>query len=181
MTARCQRNSCSWASVIKPSSSFLWGWRSSRCFRVTFSVASAARIRTSGSADHKPEISSGKSSGSLETIAATWSERPIVRRSPPSRRARMSFRSIERSQEHYDTRPPRVVPISPFQERSTAARLSLALARVQLVECALQLFKLLSGLAEPAFRRQALIVGKVFGGFRDQSIDIRCGLRRRRR
>ncbi len=49
------------------------------------------------------------------------------------------------------------------QERSTAARLSLP--RVQLVDCALQLFKLLSSLAEFAFRGQPLIVGKIFSGF----------------
>jgi hypothetical protein len=50
------------------------------------------------------------------------------------------------------------------------------LTRVQLVECALQLFKLLPGLAELAFRRQALVVGNVFGGFRDERVEIRCGL-----
>jgi hypothetical protein len=57
---------------------------------------------------------------------------------------------------------------------SAAAR--LLLARVQFVECALQLFKLLPSLPELAFRRQALIVGKVFGGFRDERVEIRCGL-----
>ena len=60
------------------------------------------------------------------------------------------------------------------QDRSTAARLSLT--RVQLVDCALQLFKLLSSLAELAFRCQTLVVGKVFGGFRDERVEIRCGL-----
>jgi hypothetical protein len=60
--------------------------------------------------------------------------------------------------------------------RSTAARLSLT--RVQFVERALQLFKLLPCLAELAFRRQALVVGKVFGGFRDERVEIRCGLGR---
>jgi hypothetical protein len=43
----------------------------------------------------------------------------------------------------------------------------LFLTRVQFVECALQLFQLLSSLAELAFRGQALIVGKVFGRFRN--------------
>ncbi len=51
------------------------------------------------------------------------------------------------------------------QEHSTPA--ILFLTRVQFVECALQLFKLLSSLAELAFRGQALVVGKVFGGFRN--------------
>jgi hypothetical protein len=59
-------------------------------------------------------------------------------------------------------------------EHSTAARLSLT--RVQLLQRALQLFKLLPSLAELAFRRQALVVGKVFGGFRDQRVEVRCGL-----
>ena len=45
----------------------------------------------------------------------------------------------------------------------TAARLFFA--RIQLVERALQFFKLLSSLAELAFRCQTLVVGKVFGGF----------------
>src|SRR5712692_11107728 len=54
-----------------------------------------------------------------------------------------------------------------------AARLSLT--RVQLVECTLQLFKLLPSLAELAFRRQALVVGKVFGGFRDEGVEVGCG------
>jgi len=54
------------------------------------------------------------------------------------------------------------------------------LARVQLVECALQFFKLLSSLAELAFRCQALVVGKVFGRFGDERVEIRCGLGRRR-
>src|SRR5208337_3483921 len=53
------------------------------------------------------------------------------------------------------------------------------LARVQLVERTLQLFELLSGLAELAFRRKALVVGKVFGGFRDEPIEITSGLRGR--
>ena len=53
-------------------------------------------------------------------------------------------------------------------EDSTAARLSLT--RVQFVECALQLLKLLSSFPELAFGRQALVVGKVFGGFRDQRV-----------
>src|SRR5690349_5802456 len=61
-------------------------------------------------------------------------------------------------------------------QSSTTARLSWT--RIQLVECALQLFKLLSSLAELAFRRQALVVGKVFGGFRDERVGIRCGLGR---
>src|ERR1700719_3102151 len=55
----------------------------------------------------------------------------------------------------------------------TAARLSLA--GVQLVECALQLFKLLSSLAELAFRCQALVVGEILGGFRDEGVEVGCG------
>ena len=51
------------------------------------------------------------------------------------------------------------------QEHSTPA--ILFLTRVQFVECSLQLFKLLSSLAELAFRGQALVVGQVFGGFRN--------------
>jgi hypothetical protein len=50
------------------------------------------------------------------------------------------------------------------------------LTRVQLVECALQLFQLLPSLAEFTFRRQALVVGKVSGCFRNKRIEIRCGL-----
>jgi hypothetical protein len=45
-------------------------------------------------------------------------------------------------------------------------------ACVQLVECALQLFQLLSRLAELAFRREALVVRKVFGGLGDERIEI---------
>src|SRR5260370_11819850 len=62
------------------------------------------------------------------------------------------------------------------QERSTAARLSLT--GVHLVDGALQLFELLPRLAKLAFRRQALVVGKVFGGFCDERVQIRCGLGR---
>ena len=57
---------------------------------------------------------------------------------------------------------------------SAAARLFLA--RVQFVECALQLFQLLPSLAEFTFRRQALVVGKVSGCFRNKRIEIRSGL-----
>jgi hypothetical protein len=51
------------------------------------------------------------------------------------------------------------------EERITTA--SLSWTRFQLVECVLQLLKLLSSLAELAFGSQTLIVGKVLGGFRD--------------
>ena len=51
---------------------------------------------------------------------------------------------------------------------------SLFWARVQFVEYPLQLFKLLPGLAELALRRQALVVGKVSGGFRDERVQISC-------
>jgi hypothetical protein len=61
-------------------------------------------------------------------------------------------------------------------ERGT--EVELFLARVQLVECALQFFKLLSSLAELAFRCQALVVGKVFGRFGDERVEISCGLGR---
>src|SRR3984957_20880093 len=59
----------------------------------------------------------------------------------------------------------------------TASRLFLR--RVQLVECAFQCFKLLSSLAKFAFRGQPLVVGKIFGGFRDERAAILCGLGRR--
>jgi len=52
----------------------------------------------------------------------------------------------------------------------------LSLTRVQFIDCALQSFKLLSSLAQLAFRCQALVVGKVFGSFRDEYIEICCGL-----
>jgi hypothetical protein len=51
---------------------------------------------------------------------------------------------------------------------------SLFWARVQFVEYPLQLFKLLPGLAELALRRQALVVGKVSCGFRDERVQISC-------
>ena len=43
---------------------------------------------------------------------------------------------------------------------------------IQFVEGALQLCQLLSRLAELALRRQALVVGKVSGGFRDERVQI---------
>ena len=75
--------------------------------------------------------------------------------------------------------PMHLLVIEDFEspERRPAARLSLT--RVQFVECALQLFKLLSSLPELAFRRKALVVGKVFGGFPDEGVEIRCRLGRR--
>ena len=66
-----------------------------------------------------------------------------------------------------------VLEDSKSQERSTAARLFFAC--VQLVKRALQFFKLLSSFAQFAFRCQALVVGEVSGGFRNQRIEIRCG------
>src|ERR1700730_2686175 len=60
-------------------------------------------------------------------------------------------------------------------ECSTAARLSLT--GVQLLDCALQLFKLLPRLAELAFCGEALVIGKVFRSFRDEGIEIRRRLR----
>lgn len=54
----------------------------------------------------------------------------------------------------------------------------ISLAGVQLVECALQLFKLLSRLAELPLRGQALVVGKVFGSFRDEGVEVGCWLGR---
>src|ERR1700722_10207302 len=51
--------------------------------------------------------------------------------------------------------------------KSVAPAIRLFFARIQLVERALQFFKLLSSLAELAFRCQTLVVGKVFGGFGD--------------
>ena len=52
----------------------------------------------------------------------------------------------------------------------------LSPTRVQHVDIALQLFKLLSRLAEFPFRRQALIVGEILCRFRDEGIEIRRGL-----
>src|ERR1700682_6424718 len=49
---------------------------------------------------------------------------------------------------------------------------------IQLIEFALQLFKLLPGLAESACRRQSLVVGEVFGSFRDECVTICRGLGR---
>ena len=55
-------------------------------------------------------------------------------------------------------------------------RRGLSLASVQLIERALELFKLLSRLAELAFRGEALVVGEVFGSFRDESVEVGSGL-----
>src|ERR1700683_4329508 len=55
----------------------------------------------------------------------------------------------------------------------------LFLLRVQLIECALQLFQFLAGFTKLAFGRQSLVVGKVFGGFRDERAAILCRLGRR--
>src|SRR5580704_9324269 len=62
------------------------------------------------------------------------------------------------------------------QGRNTAAKLFLP--RVQLIECSLQLFQLLARFTELAFRRQALVVSKVLGGFRDERAAILGGLGR---
>src|SRR3984893_13677224 len=69
----------------------------------------------------------------------------------------------------------RVVIKTPKPKSTCAPQRDLSLAGVQLVECALQLFKLLSSLAELAFRCQALVVGKVFGGLGDERVEIRRG------
>jgi len=57
----------------------------------------------------------------------------------------------------------------------------LFLAGVQFVEYSLQLFKLLSSVAELALRSQALIVGEVFGALRDERVEnpLRAGVSRR--
>src|SRR6266566_3113360 len=47
---------------------------------------------------------------------------------------------------------------------------------VQLVERALQVFKLLPSFRELAFSGQALIIGQVSGGFRDERVEIGCWL-----
>jgi hypothetical protein len=60
--------------------------------------------------------------------------------------------------------------------RETNTTASLFLARTHFVECTLQFFQLLSSLAKLAFSCQALVVGQVFGGFRDERIEIRPGL-----
>jgi hypothetical protein len=52
------------------------------------------------------------------------------------------------------------------------------LTLVEPVESALQLFKLLPSLSELAFSGQVLVVGKVFGGFRNERVEIRRGLGR---
>jgi hypothetical protein len=67
----------------------------------------------------------------------------------------------------------RVHPRKVADDVPTGHYARLSLARVQLVECALQLFKLLSSLAELTFCRQALVVSKVFGGFRNQRVKVR--------
>jgi hypothetical protein len=50
------------------------------------------------------------------------------------------------------------------------------LASVQLLECALQLFKLLSRLAELSFRGEALVVSEVLGSFGYESVEVGRGL-----
>ena len=54
-------------------------------------------------------------------------------------------------------------------------RTEIILTHGELVEGALQLFKLLSRLTELAFRRQVLVVGKVFRSFRDEFVEIVAG------
>jgi len=56
------------------------------------------------------------------------------------------------------------------QQLIPAGAARLPSTRIQFVECALQLFQLLSSLAEFAFRRQALVVAQVFGSLRDKRI-----------
>src|SRR5258708_19653193 len=53
----------------------------------------------------------------------------------------------------------------------------LSLMSIELLECALQFFKLLSRVGELAFRGEALVVGEVFGSFRDECVEVGCGLR----
>jgi hypothetical protein len=79
------------------------------------------------------------------------------------------------------TLPAAQVFISPCPAGARRSRLPSVPARlsfpsVQTVECALQPFKLLSSFAKFAFRRQALVVGQVLRGFRNERIKIRCGL-----
>ena len=47
----------------------------------------------------------------------------------------------------------------------------------QLIEHVLQIVQLLPGLAQFAFRCEALIIGKILAGLRDQRIEILRGLR----
>lgn len=63
-----------------------------------------------------------------------------------------------------------------FSELAKSTTATSSFPSVQLVEYALQLPKLLSSLAEFAFRRQALVVGQILGGFCDERVKIRCGL-----
>ena len=48
---------------------------------------------------------------------------------------------------------------------------------VQFVERTLQLFKLLSSLTQLALRRETLVVREIFGGMRDERVEILPGLR----
>src|ERR1700732_4008166 len=87
--------------------------------------------------------------------------------------------SASRSKEASISIPPRRVRcahcliVSTLVNAAPAARLSLT--GVQLVDCALQLFKLLSRLAKLAFCGEALVVGEVFGSFRDEGVEISRG------
>jgi len=69
-----------------------------------------------------------------------------------------------------------VIRYQGLREPRAQHRSETILTCVQLVDCALQLFELLPSLAELAFRRQGAVVSKVFGGFRDERVEIRCGL-----
>jgi hypothetical protein len=115
-------------------------------------------------------------------IAVSQGEQPVLKSGTPSQRhLTMTPASIEAflTSSQWVCFDEEEVSAPPHRHRServflvkeycsTAARLSLT--RVQPVEYALQLFKLLPSLAELAFRRQTLVVGKVFGGFRDECV-----------
>jgi hypothetical protein len=48
---------------------------------------------------------------------------------------------------------------------------------IQFIEGTLQFLKPLPGFAELSFGSQALVLSKILSGFRDESSEIRCGLR----
>jgi hypothetical protein len=71
--------------------SYLKGCKRSTCLAVAFSIASAARMRRSGSAWSNTSKTCEISVGFLEISCATWLELPIERRSPPRNLFTMSL------------------------------------------------------------------------------------------
>ena len=87
--ARCQRTSCCWTAAISFRNRRLCGWRRRGDVRDAFSTASAARIRSTGSATVIPLTRTANRRGEWQILRATSSDRPVERRSPPA----SSFRS----------------------------------------------------------------------------------------